>query len=79
MNKQIIHDLEVAHLLSSSLSTRSLVELEIFVRVGFDESGKPDYPERKPLRAKKRTNKKFTQPMVSTPGFERGPQFGGGE
>ena len=35
MNKQIINDLEVAHLLSSSLSTRSLVELEIFVRVGF--------------------------------------------
>ena len=45
----------------------------------FDESGKPDYPERKPPRAKKRTNKKFTQPMVSTPGFDRGPQFGGGE
>ena len=22
---------------------------------------------------------KFTQPMMSTPGFERGPQFGGGE
>ena len=33
----------------------------------------------KPLRAKKRTNKKFTQPMVSMPGFECGPQFGGGE
>ena len=33
----------------------------------------------KPLRAKERTNKKFTQAMVSTPGFERGPQFGGGE
>ena len=33
----------------------------------------------KPLRAKERTNKKFTQPMVSTPGLEREPQFGGGE
>ena len=33
----------------------------------------------KPLRAKEGINKKFTQPMVSTPGFERGPQFGGGE
>ena len=22
---------------------------------------------------------KFTQPMVSMPGFDRGPQFGGGE
>ena len=33
----------------------------------------------KPLRAKEGTNKKFTQPMVSTPRFECGPQFGGGE
>jgi len=33
----------------------------------------------KPVRAKERINKKFTQPVVSTPGFECGPQFGGGE
>ena len=52
MNKQIINDLEVAHLLSGSLSTWSLVELEIFVRVGFWQEWKTRLPGEKTSQSK---------------------------
>ena len=53
MNKQIINDLEVAHLLSSSLSTWSLVELE-FVHVGFWREWKARLPGEKNLSEQRR-------------------------
>ena len=53
MNKQIINDLEVAHLLSGSLSTWSLVELE-FVHVGFWREWKARLPWEKNLSEQRR-------------------------
>ena len=41
----------------------------------FEERGKPEYPEKKPLGAKERTNNKLNPHMASTPGFEPGPHW----
>ena len=35
----------------------------------FEERGKPEYLEKKPLRARERTNNKLNPHMVSTLGF----------
>ena len=43
----------------------------------FEESGKPENPEKKPLGAKERTNIKFKPHMASTPGYEPPVQIGG--
>ena len=50
------------------------IELE-FGSVGFEERGKPENPEKKPLGAKERTNNKLNPHMASTPGFEPGPHW----
>ena len=39
----------------------------------FEERGKPEYPEKKLLGAKERTNNKLNPHMASTPGFEPRP------
>ena len=41
----------------------------------FKEKGKPEYQEKKPLGARKRTNNKLNPHMASTPGFETGPHW----
>ena len=41
-----------------------------------EERRKPEYPEKKPLGAKERTNNKLNPHMLSTPGFEPGPFVG---
>ena len=42
---------------------------------GKQRLGKPEYPEKKPLRARERTNNKLNPHMVFTPGFEPGPHW----
>ena len=39
----------------------------------FEERGKPEYPEKKPLGAKERTNKKPNPHMVLKPGLILNP------
>ena len=68
MNKQMINDLEVAHLLSSSLSTWSLVELEIFVCVGFWREWKTRLPGEKTSQSKEENQ----QEVYSTHGVHAG-------
>ena len=46
--------------------------LELLV---FDEKGKPEYPEEKPLGAKERTDNKLNPHIASTPGFEPRPHW----
>ena len=47
-----------------------------FGNVGFfEERGKPEYREKKPHRARERTDNKLNPHMVSTPGFEPGPHW----
>ena len=43
--------------------------------LAFEERGKPEYQEKKPLGAKRRTNNKLNPHMTSTPGFELGPHW----
>ena len=38
----------------------------------FEKREKPEYPEKKPLGARERTNNKLNRHMASTPGFEPG-------
>ena len=52
-----------------------LVELK-FENVGFKESGKPELPREKPLRARERTNNKPNPHMALMPGFEPGSLCG---
>ena len=45
-----------------------------FEELVFEERGKPEYPKKKPLGARERTNNKLNpHNMVLTPGFEPGP------
>ena len=55
---------------TNDLDTRFLIELE-FENVGFEERGKPEYPEKKPLGAKERTNNK----QARIQDFEMGGEF----
>ena len=41
----------------------------------FEERGKLEYQEEKPLGAKERTNNRLNPHMASTPGFEPGPHW----
>ena len=41
----------------------------------FEERGKPEYPEEKPLGARERTNNKLNPHIASTPGYEPGPHW----
>ena len=41
----------------------------------FRERGKPEYPEKKPLVARERTNNTLNPHMMWTPGFEPGPHW----
>ena len=41
----------------------------------FEERGKPEYPEEKPLAARERTNNKLNPHIASTPGYEPGPHW----
>ena len=43
----------------------------------FEERGKLEYPEKKPLGVKERTNKKLNPHMVLKPGFEPWPHLSG--
>ena len=58
--------------LNVSVRSRSNWNLEVLV---FEERGKPEYPEKKPLGARGETNNKLNPHMVSTPGFESGPHW----
>ena len=75
---QLNNDLEVAHPCSGSLFTIpgriGIWNLKI-IMLSFEERGKPEYPEKKLLGAKERTNHKLNPHMVSTPGFEPGPHW----
>ena len=42
----------------------------------FKERGKPEYPGKKPLGARTRTNDDLNSLVVPTPGFELGPHWG---
>ena len=47
-----------------------------FEELVFEERGKPEYPKKKPLGARERTNNKLNpHNMVLTPGFEPGPHW----
>ena len=46
-----------------------------FEELVFKERGKPEYPKKKPLGARERTNNKLNPHMVLTPGFEPGPHW----
>ena len=41
----------------------------------FEERGKLEYPDKKPLGAKERTNNKLNPHMASTPGNASGPHW----
>ena len=41
----------------------------------FEERGKLEYQEEKPLGARERTNNRLNPHMASTPGFEPGPHW----
>ena len=43
----------------------------------FEERGKPEYPEKKPLGARTRTNNKLNPHMTPRPGIEPGPHWWG--
>ena len=75
---QLNNDLEVANPCSGSLFTIpgriGIWNLKI-IMLSFEERGKLEYPEKKLLGAKERTNHKLNPHMASTPGFEPGPQW----
>ena len=41
----------------------------------FEKRRNPEYPEKKPLGAEKRTNNKLNPHMTSSPGIEPGPHW----
>ena len=41
----------------------------------FKERGKPEYPEKKPLGTRTRTNNKLNPHMTPSPGIEPGPHW----
>ena len=75
---QLNSDLEIAHPCSGTSFTIpgriGIWNLKI-IMLSFEERGKPEYPEKKLLGAKERTNHKLNPHVVSTPGFEPGPHW----
>ena len=66
--------MEVAH----PHTGRFLVELE-FENVGFEERGKPEYPEINLSEQGREPTTNSLSHMASTPGFEPGPHWLGGK
>ena len=56
-------------------NSRSNWNLEVLV---FKERGKTEYPEKKPLGARTRTNTKLNPHIMLSPGIEPGPHWLGG-
>ena len=69
-------DLEIAHPWSGTSFTIpgriGIWNLKI-IMLSFEERGKPEYPEKKRLGVKERTNHKLNPHVASTLGFEPGP------
>ena len=75
---QLNSDLEIAHPCSGTLFTIPgqirIRNLKI-IMLSFEERGEPEYPEKKLLGTKERTNHKLNPHVASTPGFEPGPHW----